>query len=306
MQQENASFAELCQLLETDVTLAASILKLANSPLFNWGKPIDSLDLAVVRLGMRECRNLIVAISLRNVFHQADPATKGLCSVLWHHCFLTACLCRRLNHELRADFKGEEFIAGLLHDLGRILFAVTMPAEFPAADPMDFVEGPGVRIQESEIMGIDHCYLGSLYGEQNDLPVPTQAAMRYHHEIEEAIEHRKLIALVAAADHMANYLQRCQDPRDYDLDINPGFTYMTREWSGEKKDSFAKAIPMILNETIEAATRQASPKKNRASRSTARPPRAKAQPTAFHKSSVWGNVKTIFGGKGGTGGLSDQ
>ncbi len=62
------------------MTLAASMLKLANSPLFNWGQPIESLDKAVVRMGMSECRNLILAISMRSVFNHAAPETKGICA----------------------------------------------------------------------------------------------------------------------------------------------------------------------------------------------------------------------------------
>lgn len=177
VEQENASRQELCDLLETDMTLAASMLKLANSPLFNWGQPIESLDKAVVRMGMSECRNLILAISMRSVFNHAAPETKGICAILWNHCFLTACICRRLNRELCTGFHGEEFAAGLLHDMGRILLAVMMPHRFSDCDPMDFVENPGLLVHEAEVVGIDHCYLGSLYAEQNDLPAPTQAAM---------------------------------------------------------------------------------------------------------------------------------
>ena len=111
-------------------------------------------------------------------------------------------------------------------------------------------------------MSIDHCYLGSLYAEQNDLPVSTQAAIRYHHEIEEAADHRKVISLVAAADHMANYLQRCQDPRAYDLNLNPGFEFMARNWSGARKDSVARSIPTILIETVDAASAARRPEKD--------------------------------------------
>ncbi len=293
VQQENACLRKLCQLLETDITLAASILKLANSPLFNWGQPIDSLEKAVVRMGLSECRNLILAVSMRNVFQAADPATKGLCAVLWNHCFLTACLCRRLNRELQTDFHGEEFAAGLLHDLGRILLAVTMPREFPHADPMDFVENAGLTVREAEVMGTDHCYLGSIYAEQNDLPAPTQAVMRYHHDIESASEHRKVIGLVAAADHMANYLQRCQDPRAYDLNLNPGIEFMTRTWSREKRNSLAKSIPTILTETIDAAVRQASPRKTPANGSAR--PRVLASEPPTKQPSFLAGVKSMFG-----------
>src|SRR5579862_2682104 len=89
-QDPNANMKDLSRVLERDVTLAASILKLANSAMYSCGLPADTLDSAVIRLGARECQSLILAISMRNVFTETDPATKALCTVLWHHCFLTA------------------------------------------------------------------------------------------------------------------------------------------------------------------------------------------------------------------------
>ena len=296
-QQESTSLDELCRLLETDVMLATSVLKLANSPLLKWGQPFDSLERAVVWLGLRECRDLIVAISMRNVFHRADPATKGFCAVLWHHCFLTACICRRLNRELALDFQGQEFLAGLLHDLGRILVAITLPGDFPAANPMDFIEADGVLQREAEVTGTDHCLLGGHYGEHNSLPASSLAAIRYHHrieneQIETATDHAKLVGLVATADHLANSLQRCQNPRTYDLSKNPGFAFMSRDWSGEKKASFAKVLPKVLIETNEAAARQANPNKG----STGRRDSGPIQRQQGQKPSLWGSVKSALGG----------
>src|SRR5438093_32628 len=66
-QRPDADLHELCRLLERDVTLAASVLKLVNSPLYNWTGTIASLQTAVIRLGARECQRLILAISMRNV-----------------------------------------------------------------------------------------------------------------------------------------------------------------------------------------------------------------------------------------------
>src|ERR1700731_191058 len=59
-QDPNANLKDLSLLLERDVTLAASILKLANSPLSSWGPPAESLQAAVIRLGARECQSLIL------------------------------------------------------------------------------------------------------------------------------------------------------------------------------------------------------------------------------------------------------
>ncbi len=158
---------------------------------------------------------------------------------------------------------------------------------------MDFVENPGLLVHEAEVVGIDHCYLGSLYAEQNDLPAPTQAAMRYHHEIEEATHHHKVIGLVAAADHMANYLQRCQDPLGYDLNRNRGFEFVTRDWSSEKKTSFARSIPTIMNETIVAAARQADPKPPPANGSVQHKPTTSPPPA--QRPSLLGSVRAMFG-----------
>ncbi|HYV39765.1 MAG TPA: hypothetical protein VE988_29015, partial [Gemmataceae bacterium] len=93
------------------------------------------------------------------------------------------------------------------------------------------------------------------------LPVGTQAAMRFHHHIEEAADHRKLISLVATADHMANYVQRCEDPEAYDVNLNAGFAFLSRDWSAEKINAFARSIPTILITTVDAAAHQANPNK---------------------------------------------
>jgi HD-like signal output (HDOD) protein len=205
----------------------------------------------VVRLGLRECRHLILAISMRNLFTQADAATRASCGVLWNHCFMTACLCRRLNRQLGFDFRGEEFTAGLLHDLGRILFAVNIPGLFRHVDPLDFDERTPIMARETEFLGTDHCRLGSHYAEQNGLPAPTVAAIRYHHQAEETPDHRKLLGLVASADHMANYLQRGEDPAAYDLSLNPGFAFLSRGLSSEKTSAIAKSIPELLSEMVQ-------------------------------------------------------
>ncbi|HYV35827.1 MAG TPA: HDOD domain-containing protein [Gemmataceae bacterium] len=261
--EENASAKDLSALLERDVALASSILKLANSPVFNWGHAIESLNAAVVRLGLRECQNLILAVSMRNVFSKTDPATKGLCAVLWQHCFLTATLCRRLSRVFRLNYQGEEFAAGLLHDLGRILLAITIPDEFQRADPMDFLEDSDIQHRESQVLGTDHCQLGNLYAEHNGLPRGIQSVIRFHHQHEDDPDHRELSALVAMADHMANYLQRREDPQAYDVNVNPGFAYLCKGWSSEKKDALTKTLPVIMTETINAAAHPTHPKSPR-------------------------------------------
>jgi hypothetical protein len=81
-----------------------------------------------------------------------------------------------------------------------------------------------------------------------------------------ATDYPKLVGQVATADHLANALQRCQNPKTYDLTKNPGFVFMSRDWSGEKKAAFANAFPKVLIETNGAAARQANPNKGSSGR----------------------------------------
>jgi HD-like signal output (HDOD) protein len=251
---KNATLQEFTSLIEKDITLASSILKLANSSTYNCSQPIEGLDQAVARLGFRECQSLIFAASVGNLYQQVDPLTKGRCAVLWQHCFLTACLCRRLNKELKYDFRGEEFTAGLLHDLGRILLAVSFPNLFEAADPMDFLEAQGTRQKEQDILETDHCQLGTQYAQQNRLPAPAVASIRFHHDLTEARDHRGLLGLVASADHMANYMQRGEKPENYDVRANPGFALLGADWSDAQKSTFERMVPRIMTDTMSAAS----------------------------------------------------
>ena len=289
---DGSNVLEFSRLIERDVTLASTLLKLANSPMFSWGRSIESLGQAVVRLGLRECQNLMVAVSMGNLFQKSDPMTKGYCAVLWKHCFLTGCLCRRLNQGLHFDYQGEEFAAGLLHDLGRILIAVTMREQFPHVDPMDFVEDGQILQREHDQIDTDHCQLGRRYAEQNRLPASAIAAIRFHHQPTESKDHRGILGLVTLADHMANHLQRGENAEAYDVTTSPGYPLVANAWPAEKAAEFKRIVPGLLKEIAQTAAEQASG----APSAAAKPLRPKAAaPKAEAEASVWGNVKAWLG-----------
>lgn len=246
--KKEPDISEFTRLLERDVTLATSILKLANSPIFSWGRNIDSIEQAVIRLGIKECRNLLMAASMANLYQQSSPASKAYCAILWKHCFLTACFTRRLGQELKCDFYGEEFTAGLLHDLGRVLLGITMPDEIRRTDRLDFVEADGLLDFERDVLGTDHCEFGMHYAQQNKLPLPVITAVGYHHRYEEAKDHHAILGLVITADHMANAVQRGEPIEKYDMTQNPGLPVMAKNWSKERLAWFLGRVPGLMRE----------------------------------------------------------
>jgi HD-like signal output (HDOD) protein len=207
--------------VERDAKLAADILAMSNSVMFSAGGPaVLSLQQAIVRLGFRQCRNLILSTSMASLMKNVSLEEEWVRDVLCRHGFLTGMLAINVNKIVGTGFQGEEFAAGLVHDFGRLLLAVVAPDKFCIADPLHFDESPEILTMERRILGTDHCQAGTWYAELSKLPSEFAEVIRYHHNPAACTKHRRLVALVAIADHMANHLQRFDDGNQYNLREN--------------------------------------------------------------------------------------
>lgn len=250
----DCTLSDLTAVIETDLTMSTRVLKLANSPLYRTGRAVETLGQAVIRLGMRECQNLILTASMESLFHnRSGIPKKAACEALWRHSLLTACTCRHLNRALRLGFMGEEFAGGLAHDIGRILIALVAPNSFDAADPMDFQEDAGTLDRERAVLGLDHCYLGAYFGDRNQLPSRLVATVLFHHAPQDAGEHRDLAALIATADHMANYLQRTGSAEGYGLRENLGWSCLSESRGDTTEGGLESSAVLLMTEAVEEA-----------------------------------------------------
>lgn len=242
------SLKTLAGLIEQDPALATGILRLANSAFYRTGRSVESINNAVVRLGQRECQSLIITVSLRQVFHNIPVTKSRQRQALWQHSFTTAVVCRKINQHLNLGFAGQEFAAGLCHDVGRLLIAVGASPYFDLADPMEFKESPSVLAREQDILGTDHSQLGAWYSHLNELPETISHAIRYHHVPGRTPKFPELIGLVAVADHMANAIQRREDPEEYEIEANEGWQFAGPVWGDAKAALLADAAHQIMTD----------------------------------------------------------
>jgi HD-like signal output (HDOD) protein len=249
----DSRFVDLARIIEGDAAIATGLLRFANSAFYAGGSPALKLHQAVVRLGMQQCKNLIVGIGMRSLFQRIPAEIKSQCEELWHHGYVTGSVCRQINRAYRLGFEGEEFSAGLLHDLGRILLLLADPECFARAGALDFREEGDILERERTAIGIDHCALGGWFGEHSKLPDSLIQTMKLHHQPELAEQSDKLVALVATADHMANYLQREEALEEYNPEDNPGLPYLWARWPEARKGRFLGDIPSLLEESLRAA-----------------------------------------------------
>ena len=247
------SIREFASVVERDPKLATEILRITNSAFYAARNPILNLKQAVTRLGFAHCRNVILAASLGSALRRLTMAEAWMQMVLWRHSVITGTIAIALNKTLELGFIGEEFTAGLVHDVGRSLLGVIAPNHFATADPLDFEETGDFLQQERDILRTDHCELGAWFIAHNGLPNALIEVVGLHHSPGLARTDRKLVAATAVADHMANHLQRQGTADGYEPTDNPALTALLDAGSVDGPE-FCRSAHSIMS----AAQREAN------------------------------------------------
>ncbi len=118
--ESNNCLREIDNLLRLDQSIAALILRVANSPIYNRGNHIKTLPVAINTLGVMVIRSLALLALSRSIFTQSKNAL--MVRHVWQHSLLTAIASQAICKELDAIKEGEEaFVVGLLHDVGKVL-----------------------------------------------------------------------------------------------------------------------------------------------------------------------------------------
>lgn len=200
--EDDYDMHELMELVQQDPSLTARVLKLANSAIFGRPRQIDSLSQALVLLGGEEIRRMLMTVSVMRTFE--DSFENGLLDreQFWFHSLATAELATRIAGYFKMRFKGADYTAGLLHDMGKIILDQHFHAEY--ADCIDLAGRRGLPQFEAEtkLLGLDHAAIGSLLAERWDLPASLRAVIAHHHDFQPPFEFRALVACVRLANHV--------------------------------------------------------------------------------------------------------
>ncbi len=174
----NASADALRQILEQDPSLAARVLKVANSSLYGFRREVETLRHAVTLLGFKTVESLVMAASLRDTFKQFGLAEK----MLWEHSTFAGVIAAKLSKYRDVGVERESaFTAGLLHDLGKIAFMNVFRERYQKVVSRTYNEGIAAVDAEREEFGFDHALLGAQVAKKWNLPEPLVLAIRYHH-----------------------------------------------------------------------------------------------------------------------------
>lgn len=147
--QQDISIADVVKIVNLDPVIAAKLIQVVNSPIYRTLNPITTCHDAVNRLGLTTTRNLVTAISMRNLIKSEKPAIKKRIQSVWMQSVRVSSISYTLAQLIGKVNPEETLLAGLLHNIGVLpilMFADTLPAENYSPNDIDLcideLQGP--------------------------------------------------------------------------------------------------------------------------------------------------------------------
>ena len=204
---ENVSFAAVGEQIEKDTVLAGNVLRTVNSAMFGLRGTINSVRHAVALLGLDRLRNTALSLSIPRIWNQHRLPAGWPARACNLHSVATGLLADMLVQRVSVSYPEGAFVAGLLHDIGKLLFAIALPGETEAVRLIAESRARSLVEAELEALGITHAEMSGIVLERWNLPPPIQQAVRLHHRpLPLDGEATQLWHLVHAADVISNDL----------------------------------------------------------------------------------------------------
>ncbi len=174
MKKPTASMKELGDIVMFDQSLTIKILALVNSAYYGFSQQISSINIALSLLGMVKVKNIIVAVAMKPMMSNAGDKE------LWKHSMRVAAGCEYLAKLTKIMDEDEAFIAGFVHDVGKIVLHMANEKLY-AKVAKAIEDGADVLDAEKKYFDSDHVKTGSLLAKRWQLPILLANIISYHH-----------------------------------------------------------------------------------------------------------------------------
>ncbi len=229
---------DIARKISCDQALSARVLRVANSSFFGLPGKVSTIQEAVVVLGFRAVRSMVLAVSMSNAFrtehcrgfnaHDHQRHCLGASVAAWHLAGMIGC-----SRDLA-------FTAGLLHDVGQLALASNFPLEYGSVLAYQRQHDCFITTAEREVLGLDHAEVGGLLAEIWHFPKSLRVAVAEHHQ--PALDGGDALAgLMHLADVTAHGLGLAQSPDEQVMPLDPGvWQRLGGDWA-----AFRKLLPTI-------------------------------------------------------------
>ncbi len=228
----NCSPKDLVQVIDKDPVVTVKVLRVVNSAYYSLPKQITSINHAVVYLGFNTIKNLALSIAAIGILPAHNAAGFDGQQYLIHS-LATAGIAKQLALRVDGADPMDCFIAGLLHDFGKVVFAQFMPQEFRKALEASQWNETSLHLALREIIGVDHAVVGAMLVEKWRFPADLVETIgcQYGPEVKDT----PMIACVFAANQISKKLE---------------FGFGGNPWVEELPAPLAKRLGGTLDEII--------------------------------------------------------
>jgi putative nucleotidyltransferase with HDIG domain len=201
------SASSLARLIYTDQALTARILKLANSAYYGFPREISTVNMAIVVLGFNTVKEMGLSLSVFEFFKDGSSDSAFDISRFWQHSIGCGSAARMLARRLNYHLTGEAFVAGLLHDIGKVILRQYLPKEFLSIIDRVSRNNSDLDQAELDVVGTSHAQVGAWLAEKWNLPRIIVDGIAFHHEPWEAREDKIIVAIVNVANYLCHLSQ---------------------------------------------------------------------------------------------------
>jgi putative nucleotidyltransferase with HDIG domain len=198
---------QISEIIRRDPSLTARLLRLVNSVYYGLTTPVNNIEEAVFYLGVRQIRQLATVTPIIEDFQKLAGNTPFPWRSFWQHCIATAIITREITNVTGIAADEADYVAGLVHDVGKIVMAAAFPEQFAEVNRRVKAGEASQLLAEKIVLGMDHTELGAIYLEHHHLPPVMVETARHHHEPSRAAAYANIVASVQLADLLVRHAE---------------------------------------------------------------------------------------------------
>lgn len=191
--------ADVAKVIREDTALTARLLKAVNSAFFSFPRRIDTVSQAVTVVGTSQVRDLALATSVVTLFKDVPPDLADM-DGFWKHSLAVGVGSRVLAGFRRESNVERFFVAGMLHDVGKLVLYLQAPEEARAALEYSRTADALLHKAEQKTMGFDHAQVGEALMDLWNMPLSLREGIRFHHSPTRANRFPAETAAIHASD----------------------------------------------------------------------------------------------------------
>jgi len=179
--------ADLNRVISVDPVLMGKVMKLINSAYYGLNQEITSLVRAIIMLGLNTVKNLALSTAVLGTIGKSSESKALNMEGFWRHSLCVGVTTKLIGRQRNADknILEEYFIAGLLHDVGKIPLNNRLPDRYVDVLAFSDRDKQSLHRVEEEVLGLDHSEVGLMIAENWGLSQEIKDAIAYHHRVSE-------------------------------------------------------------------------------------------------------------------------